>query len=179
MGKPAKYKLGHNNRGKSYIDIFKEEPKKGKDNRLWKRGWYRHDKGYKMVHKPYHPYSNKYGYIMNHRVVLEQYYSIKFGIPIYIMPYFDVDHINGIKNDDRPQNLQFLTKREHKRKHMLGNKMHPPLKDFSKRFCKICGAKTTYIDKDGQPRWHGNDKKGYTCNTCACREYKIRKKYRA
>lgn len=63
-----------------------------------------------------HPYAGRDGYVFEHRLVLEQ----KHGE--YILPGFDVHHINGTKDDNRPENLQILKHADHTRKTHIGLK---------------------------------------------------------
>ncbi len=78
----------------------------GEKNPSWRGGRYRTG-GYIYVYKPAHPYATKYGYVMEHRLVLEQ----KLGR--YLL--FDEvgHHINGKRNDNRPENLVALSRKGH------------------------------------------------------------------
>lgn len=72
----------------------------------------RHSRGYRLVHLPTHPFSNKNGYVPEHRLVAEK------TIGKYIDPkLLDVHHINGIVDDNNPNNLMVLTRQEHRRIH--------------------------------------------------------------
>ena len=65
----------------------------------WKGG--RHTKdGYVYIHKPTHPNAHKSGYIMEHRIVMEE----KLGR--YLCSTESVHHRNGVKSDNRPENLE-------------------------------------------------------------------------
>lgn len=89
---------------------------KGSRNPRWIGGLIVTHDGYIRIYKPYHIFQ-RYNYVYYHRLVLEQYLSIKYNMPIYILPYFDVHHKNGTSLDNRPENLEYLDKREHKQKH--------------------------------------------------------------
>ncbi len=53
-----------------------------------------------------------YGYIFEHRLIIEEY------LKCYLEPHLVVHHINGIKNDNRLENLQvFGSQREHSSYH--------------------------------------------------------------
>ncbi len=68
---------------------------------------------YIQVYKPDHLYASKEGYVMEHRLVMEE----KIGR--YLLPTEEVHHINHIRNDNRIENLHlFKSKQEHARFHM-------------------------------------------------------------
>lgn len=79
-------------------------------NNNWKGGQhYRGD--YVVIHKPDHPHSNSDGYVKRARLVLEK----KLGR--YLLEGSMPHHINGIKDDDRPENLAELKLSEHTKLH--------------------------------------------------------------
>lgn len=73
----------------------------------WKGGVQIVNGGYRLVYAPGHPMAQKDGYVLEHRKVM---YEI---IGRTLTRDEDVHHINGIKTDNRPQNLQLLSKSEH------------------------------------------------------------------
>lgn len=77
-------------------------------NNCWKGGQY-YSGGYVFVLKPDHPHARDDGYIKRAWLVLEE----KLGR--YLLPGSDVHHINGIKDDDRPENVIELSHSEHSR----------------------------------------------------------------
>ena len=78
----------------------KGKPFMQKENHpLWKGGRKYNDKGYVFVYAPNHPYKVEGRYIREHRLVMEQY------LGRYLKPQEVVHHINGIKDDNRQENL--------------------------------------------------------------------------
>jgi hypothetical protein len=71
--------------------------------------------GYIYIYKPDHPFASKSkttpGYIREHRVVWEEANGRLLG------PKEVVHHINGIKDDNRPENLIALSNADHRRLH--------------------------------------------------------------
>lgn len=87
----------------------------GSKNPRWNGGKYTDVAGYVHIKAPSHPYSDSRGYVSEHRLVIEQ----KLGR--YLLPTEHVDHINEIKNDNRPENLQVVSNRMNKKLDFLRN----------------------------------------------------------
>jgi hypothetical protein len=144
------------------------------------RGGKRIDKsGYVLIYKPDHPYHDPNNCVREHRLVLEEYYSEKFGIPIFILPILHVHHKNGIKNDNRIENLEIIDNRTHSSLHAFGKH-----RDISDRRCFNCGTDKTDICKPkGKlktpcPHWNHlpHDKINWYCGICYRKEnWKIKK----
>lgn len=82
----------------------------GVKNHFW-RGGIRKDHGYILRHVPNHPHANRQGYVYEHRLVMESY--LGRYLKIEERPH----HINGIKSDNRIENLLLF---EGNGRHMLG-----------------------------------------------------------
>lgn len=73
----------------------------GKNHPGWKGGRFIQD-GYVFVKKSEHPFTHTNGYVREHRLVMEK----KLGR--YLKPKEVVHHKNGIKDDNRIENLQLF-----------------------------------------------------------------------
>lgn len=82
----------------------------GFDSPHWK-GIRKHSAGYILIYKPEHPFCDHKGYVFEHRLVMEE----KVGR--YLTLNEIAHHINGVRNDNRPENLELLTKFIHKSYH--------------------------------------------------------------
>lgn len=92
--------------------------KRGAKNPRWKGGRRKRKDGYVLRYAPGHPYANK-NIVLEHRLVMEA----KIGR--YLKPHEIVHHINGIKDDNRIENLELTRRPEHSRMHSLGNSGSP------------------------------------------------------
>jgi hypothetical protein len=76
----------------------------GSSNGRWKGGRTRHKAGYVMIWAPGHPRTGKSQYVFEHILVMEQL------LGRYMLPEESVHHRNGVKDDNRPQNLELWTR---------------------------------------------------------------------
>lgn len=67
--------------------------------------------GYVLIYSPNHPNKTSRGYVRENRLVLEE----KLGR--YLKPKEFAHHINGIRDDNRPENLKLMIHSEHSRHH--------------------------------------------------------------
>lgn len=76
----------------------------GEANGNWRGGRTRHKKGYVMVYTPGHPRAVTGNYVFEHILVAEEL------LGRYLMPDERIHHRNGIRNDNRPENLELWTR---------------------------------------------------------------------
>lgn len=65
--------------------------------------------GYLAVYYPSHPDASRDGRVLQHRLVAEQKYGRR------ILPTEHVHHLNGVKDDNRPENLEVIQAAAHTR----------------------------------------------------------------
>jgi hypothetical protein len=95
---------------KVVISIANKRNRFGSRNSFWKGGKWKNSYGYVLIYSPNHPHPNhqKGKYVFEHRLVIENYLKryLKIGERIH--------HINGIKDDNRLENLKlFSSQGEH------------------------------------------------------------------
>lgn len=105
----------------------------------WKGGRRIDATGYVLVYAPGHPRANK-GYMLEHRLVMERH----LGRPLVRSE--SVHHINGIKTDNRLENLVLITQSSHMKLHGVSG-----LEQYHRDHPEACseGGK-----KGSAARWH-------------------------
>jgi hypothetical protein len=73
-------------------------------NGNWKGGRTRHKAGYVMVRVPGHPRARTSVYVFEHILVAEQL------LGRYLLPGESIHHRNGVRDDNRPENLELWTR---------------------------------------------------------------------
>ena len=77
----------------------------GSSNGNWRGGRTRHKAGYVMVKTPGHPRGTKSGeYVFEHIIVMEA------SLGRYLLPHETVHHLNGVRDDNRLENLELWTR---------------------------------------------------------------------
>lgn len=104
-GEPRRFISGHQNR--RFIKTHTESPEDGQ---------FIH-KGYVYVLCPDHPHRTQARYVKRSRLVVEK------TLGRYLTSKEQVHHINGVRSDDRPENLQVVTLSEHNRTHRKTRRM--------------------------------------------------------
>jgi hypothetical protein len=80
---------------------------KGKDAPGWRGGRSIDRKGYVRIHSPEHPNKMARGYVMEHRLVMEKVMGR------YLLKSETVHHKNGVKDDNRIENLELVATSPH------------------------------------------------------------------
>lgn len=88
----------------------------GERNPAWKNGKHITTHGYIKVKKRDHRFADKQGYVPEHRLVVEEFYNI------CLLPNAQIHHVNGIKSDNRIENLEILSATAHQLKHKIGER---------------------------------------------------------
>lgn len=95
----------------NYSGIYKVHPIGNGTSNNFRTGRYK-NRGYWMILVKDHPFATSCGYILEHRYVMEK----KIGR--YLHPNEVVHHINGVKDDNRIENLELLdSNKEHMKKY--------------------------------------------------------------
>lgn len=103
-------KLSEQKKGKLNPNYGKRNEQMGR----WKGGRIIR-RGYIFIKKDEHPNANYAGYVQEHRLIMEK------EIGRYLTKKELVHHINGLKDDNRIENLKIVSISEHMSGHMMGN----------------------------------------------------------
>lgn len=120
---------------------------KGPDSNSWKGGRHITSHGYITVYAPEHPFADHHGHVYEHRIVMEQ------KLERYLTVIERIHHINGVKSDNRLENLKLCScLAEHRSLHRLelsNRKRFFEPNDI--REC-ACGCGKTFPQYDGHNR---------------------------
>lgn len=77
----------------------------------WEHKKYKTRSGYILIYDPNHPRRNRSNRVLEHIAVWEKFHNMP------VPDGFIIHHINGIRDDNRPENLQLMSDAEHKKHH--------------------------------------------------------------
>lgn len=95
---------------------------RGEQNPIWKSDKKVNTYGYILVRTPDHPFANCDGFVLEHRLVAEQYLltpenSIDINGKPYLKQGFVVHHIDGNRTNNNVDNLKVMTLQDHTSMH--------------------------------------------------------------
>lgn len=157
-GRPRRFKAGHFftmpiNLGRKLTEEHKKRiGRSGEKNWNYRGGRSLHSGGYMRLNLQN---GKKDPRVLEHRIIYEKHYKC------CLLSWIQIHHKNHNKKDNRPENLEPLTAKQHAQKHR---------KDMSDRLCIVCDSGNTLIYK-GRPVWrrHPVTKQKWVCNKCADR----------
>ena len=82
--------------------------KRGAEHPSWKGGRFKHSSGHILIYAPEHQRHNSRGYVSEHIIIWEQAHNQQ------VPEGWEIHHFNGIKDDNRPENLVALSSHKHK-----------------------------------------------------------------
>ena len=103
------YQLSRNGiivRTTGYHSHWSSPGKRMQESPNWRGGRHITSKGYVRIYAPDHPTHNSKGYVMEQRLVMEQ----MLGRPLLRTEH--VHHLNGIRDDNRPANLELWKRKD-------------------------------------------------------------------
>lgn len=101
---------------------IEDESRQGEKHHNWSGGKHKDAYGYTYIHSPNHPHRTARNYVFEHRLVMEKH------LGRYLTKNEVVHHINGIRDDNRLENLELC---ESHGEHLLH---HKRLRDNKGRF---------------------------------------------
>lgn len=122
----TKRKISETHKGFKHTEATKvkmSKAHKGEKGSNWKGGR-KKSSGYIFIWTPS-------GYILEHRLIMEKY------LGRYLYPYEVVHHINGIRDDNRIENLKLLPGNEHNKKIQEIYQENQRLKEENQRLLKL------------------------------------------
>ncbi len=128
-----KMRIAHlNQRPTEEWKILMSKKFSGKNNPAWKDGRRKNYLGYINVYSPLHPFKDVHNHVKEHRLVMER------KLERYLEPFEKIHHLNGIKDDNRIENLLLSN----------GNKGHQAIHFAMEKFVyKLIRENKVYYNK--------------------------------
>jgi len=121
-------------------------------------------KGYIQIWKPDHHFASRRGYVMEHRLVWEEHHNA------VLLPWAEIHHKNGVRDDNSIENLQAIDRSKHNLHHMKQRRDQI----INKRKCARCDRDTKrrirrvrgYVYRTAE--WNRNplDRTEWLCKMC-------------
>ena len=127
------------------------------------RGWQMHKSGYIQIYFPEHPFKDNRGYVMEHRLVMEQHLG-RYLTKDEIVHHKNIHNLSPIENrsDNTLENLELVDSQSN---HIKLHHGRDP--EIWNRICYYCTTNKVIIDKIGRPRWFKtNIPTQYKCGGC-------------
>jgi hypothetical protein len=108
---------------------------------------YKDADGYIRIYFPEHHKSNIEGWVHEHIIVAENFYGREVG------ENEEVHHINRIRDDNRPENIEIKTKHSHRSLKAVRTDLRKEGEENTEIECACgCGRKLLKYDRQGRPR---------------------------
>ena len=135
----------------------------GARNPRYRNGLYTDKDGYEYMNSPTHPFKNSRGYVLKSHRIYEIYTTLLTGKVFYIPRGYEIHHKNWRVQDNRIENMQLLSKKDHA---SLKDGQRYEAKIPPDRPCQLCGILNEEYRKDDNTKVWYKYEKGFICRVC-------------